>query len=217
MAIKNKFRHMKKYFLFVLLVALPVITSAQEVKVNESFENITEIDINLIFSDVEVEAVSGNTVSVEGLLEWSHSKDEYEIIVQKKGTTLVVEVDHPRNSRGKASGKFHIKAPTLTDVKINTVSGNMRIVGVGQRLVKFNTVSGDIVAEKIGSDLKGNTVSGDVMASHIKGHINLSTISGDQTISDVDGNFKGSSISGDFKISNLKGNREISTISGSVR
>ncbi|MBS2097740.1 DUF4097 family beta strand repeat-containing protein [Carboxylicivirga linearis] len=208
---------MQKFLFILILLSVGRYTSAQEVTINESFENITTVEINTIFSDIEIYESEGNKVTVDGYVRYSNSNQEYEIKAIKKGTTLYVSVEHPKRSKGNASGKFKLTMPAMTDVSLNTVSGNVIIQGVGQKFVKFNTVSGDVLAEKIGSNLKGNTVSGDIEVKDIKGNLKLSSISGDQSISDVDGNFDGSSISGDFRINNLKGNRNISTISGSVR
>jgi len=208
---------MQKYLFILVLLSASVFSYAQEVTINESFENITTVEINTVFSDIEIYASEGNKVTVDGYVHYSNANQKYEIKAVKKGTTLYVSVEHPKRSKGNASGKFTLHMPAMTDIDLNTVSGNVIIEGVGQKFVKFNTVSGDIMAEKIGSNLKGNTVSGDIEVKDIKGNLKLSSISGDMSITDVDGNFDGSSISGDFRIINLKGNRNISTISGSVR
>lgn len=208
---------MNKALLFALFIIVSTCGKAQEISIDKEFENITEVKVNVVFSDIEIDAVDENTVKVNGYINYSNTKHKYEIKAYKKGTTLIVEVEHPRKLRGNASGQFHITMPALTDVDVNTVSGDISLNGVGQKFVRLNTVSGKIKAENIGSDIKANSISGDIEVMEAKGNLNLNSISGDQTISDVDGNFNGTSISGDFNISNLKGNRKISTISGSVR
>ncbi|MCU4165150.1 DUF4097 family beta strand repeat-containing protein [Carboxylicivirga caseinilyticus] len=208
---------MQKYLFITLLLSFSTLINAQEVTINESFENVTNVEVNTVFSDIEIVAIEGEAVTVDGYVRYSNPNQEYEIKAYKKGTTLYVTVEHPKRSKGNASGKFNIKMPAMTDVNINTVSAYVMVQGVGQKFVKINTVSGDILAEKIGSDMKGNTVSGDIEVKDLKGNLKLNTISGDMSISDVDGNFNGTSISGDFHIVNLKGDRSISTISGSIR
>nr|WP_321452228.1 DUF4097 family beta strand repeat-containing protein [uncultured Carboxylicivirga sp.] len=208
---------MQKVLLFALLMIIATLGKAQEVTINQSFDNVTDVVINTISSDIDITSTSGNSVQVEGYIRYSQAKEQYEIEAYMKGTTLYVSVKYPKRSRGNVSGKFNLTMPSMTDVDINTVSGNVVIKGIGQKMVKVNTVSGDLYAEKIGSDMKGSTVSGDIEITDIKGNLKLSSVSGDQSITDVDGNFNGSSISGDFRITNLKGNKNISTISGSVR
>lgn len=210
---------MKKLFLLIGIIGFSLVAMAQDrkVEVDKTFENITEVEVNVVFSDVLIEQSSGNSVHVTGSVTWERDKDEYEIITRKSGTTLIVEVDHPRNSRGSASGKFYITMPAMTDADVNSVSGDIKVSGVGQRRVKCNTVSGDIVASKIGSDIYANTVSGDINLDGVKGNAKSNTVSGDAELSNIDGNLKGNSVSGDFRITNLKGNREISTLSGSIR
>ncbi|WP_212188763.1 DUF4097 family beta strand repeat-containing protein [Carboxylicivirga sediminis] len=201
----------------LLICTLVAFGQTKKVEVDKTFDNITDVEVNVVFSDVVVEAADGNTVHVTGSLTWDRDKDEYEIVTRQSGTTLYVEVKHPRNSRGSAEGQFYITMPAMTDVDVNSVSGDIKVSGVGQRKVKCNTVSGDIVAEKIGSDISANTVSGDIALNGVKGNAKSNTVSGDAELSDIDGNLKGNSVSGDFRITNLKGNREISTLSGSVR
>lgn len=210
-------KNMRQLFLIGLLATFIVTTKAQEVKVDETFENITDIEVDVIFSNVNIEATEGNQVSVKGIIEWSNDKQEYNIITEVRGTTLHIEVDHPRNVKGNTSGNFDIKLPALTDVKVNSISGNINLQGVGQQSVKINSISGNLNGEKLTGEIKATTVSGNVYLSDIKGHIKTSSVSGNFKLVDIDGNLKGSSVSGDFRIENLNGNKEISTVSGSVR
>jgi len=210
---------MKKILTFIGIICICATLHSQnrKVEVDKTFENITEVEVNVVFSEVVIESTSGNEVRVQGSINWEREKDDYEIVTRKSGTTLIVEVEHPRNSRGSASGKFHITMPTMTDADVNSVSGDIEITGIGQRKVKCNNVSGDITANKIGSDISANTVSGDITLNDIKGNAKSNTVSGDAELSNIDGNLKGNSVSGDFRIINLKGNREINTLSGSIR
>ncbi|WP_439185726.1 DUF4097 family beta strand repeat-containing protein [Carboxylicivirga taeanensis] len=201
---------------FLILAAI-AFGQNNKAQVDKTFDNITKVEVNVVFSDVTIESAPGNTVHVTGSVTWERDKDEYQIITRQSGTTLYVEVDHPRNTKGKTSGHFHITMPAMTDADVNSISGDITVSGVGQRYVKCNTISGDIEANKIGSDFSANTVSGDITMNEVKGNVRSNTVSGDAELSNIDGNLKGNSISGDFRISNLKGTREISTLSGSVR
>ncbi|MCU4177839.1 DUF4097 family beta strand repeat-containing protein [Carboxylicivirga sp. N1Y90] len=208
---------MRQLILIGAFTVFSLFATAQEAKIDETFENITEIEVDVIFSNVNIEATDGNTVSVKGLIEWSNTKQDFEIITEVRGTTLHIEVDHPRNVKGNTSGNFDIKLPSLTDVKVNTISGNVKLNGVGQQSIKLNSISGNLNGDKLTGDVKATTISGNIYLSDIKGHVKTSSVSGNLKLSDVDGNLKGSSVSGDFRIENLKGNKEISTVSGSVR
>lgn len=208
---------MRQLLLIGLFTVISLLGTAQEAKIDETFENITDIEVDVIFSNINIEATDGNTVSVKGLIEWSNAKQDFEIITEVRGTTLHIEVDHPRNVKGNTSGNFDIKLPALTDVKVNTISGNVNAAGVGQQSIKLNSISGNLNGEKLTGDVKATTISGNIYLSDIKGHVKTSSISGNLKLIDVDGNLKGSSVSGDFRIENLKGNKEISTVSGSVR
>ena len=215
----EKPQKMKKSFTLIALLCIIALVSAQNknVSIDKTFENITDVKVNVIFSDVVVKAAEGNTVSVKGSIQWERTKNNYEIKTRQSGTILIVEVVHPRNTKGNASGEFYITMPAMTDVDISSISGDIMVDGVGQRKVKCNAVSGDITAQQIGSDVYAGSVSGDIRLSNIKGNAKANTVSGDLTLSNIDGNFKGSSVSGDFNVTNLKGTREISTVSGSVR
>lgn len=201
----------------VLCVSAYAWSQGGKTSVDKTFENITDIEVNVVFSNVEIEAVEGNSVHVKGSLSWDRQKDEYEIVTRQSGTTLIVEVDHPRNSKGSARGNFTISMPAMSDADVNSVSGDIKISGIGQRKVKCNTVSGNVTAQKIGSDISANTVSGNIVLAGVKGNAKTNTVSGNAELSDIDGSLKGNSVSGNFRIVNLKGNREISTLSGSIR
>jgi len=210
---------MKRLITFTALLTFATFVFAQEnqVEINKSFPNITEVIVDVVFCEVDIQASEDADVSVEGLIKWQKEKHQYEFVTKVSGTTLHVEVKHPRHSKGRTIGKIALKMPAMTDIDVSSVSGNIRASGVGQRYVKLNTVSGEIEASKIGSKVKASSVSGNIQLTDINGHVSTSTISGNQHLADVSGNLKGSSISGNFKIINLKGNREISTLSGSVR
>ena len=210
---------MKRLVTFIALLTFATFVFAQEnkVEINKSFPNITEVIVDVVFCEVDIQSSENPDVSVQGYIKWEKEKYQYEFITKVTGTTLHVEVKHPRHSKGRTAGKLTLKMPAMTDIDVSSVSGNILASGVGQRYVKLNTVSGDIEASKIGSKVKASSVSGNIQLTAINGHVSTSTISGNQYLADVDGNLKGSSISGNFKIINLKGNREISTVSGSVR
>jgi len=210
---------MRRLITFIALMAVTTFVFAQnnQVEINKSFPNITEVIVDVVFCQVDIQASEDADVSVEGIIKWEKEKYQYEFVTKVSGTTLHVEVKHPRNSKGRTSGKIILKMPAMTDIDVSSVSGNISASGVGQRYVKLNTVSGEIEASKIGSKVKASSVSGNIQLTDINGHVSTSTISGNQHLADVSGNLKGSSISGNFKIINLKGNREISTVSGSVR
>ncbi len=203
--------------LIVLLTLSSVIFAQRSSSIDKSFENITNVEVNVVISDVVIQSAPGDVVHLKGNIEWERDKDEYQINTHVSGTTLVIEVKHPRSSKGKVSGKIDISVPKMTDADVNSVSGDINVTDIGQRKVKCNTVSGDIVAKKINSDISVNTVSGDILLDEIKGNAKSNTVSGDAELLNIDGNLKGNSVSGDFIISNLKGNREISTLSGSIR
>lgn len=208
-----------KKILFTLSALILVASCIAQTKteVDKSFENITEVDVNVVCSDIFIEAVEGDVAHVKGSLSWNNEKDEYKIIAEQVGTKLLVEVKYPKRSKGNVEGHFMITLPKMTDADVNTVSGNIKVEGIGQRTVKCNTVSGDIEAISIQSNISCNTVSGDIEMTKIKGNAKSNTVSGDTELASVDGNFKGNSVSGDFSITNLKGNKEINTLSGTVR
>ncbi|WP_430810033.1 MULTISPECIES: hypothetical protein [unclassified Carboxylicivirga] len=209
---------MSKYLLTTLSLFLgfSMLAKGQSISVDKQFENITNVEINVVFSDVHIEAGDGNTVHITGSIQAERNVEDYEITTKKQGTTLYLEVEHPRRTKGKVKGHFHLIMPSMTDVVINSVSGKQVVSGIGQRMVSCNTVSGNITANKIGSKLSINTVSGDYSVDGVRGDVKTNSVSGDGRLSNIDGNLKGNSVSGDFTISHLKGTREITTLAGNV-
>lgn len=210
---------MRRLITFIALTAFATFVFAQEnqVEINKSFPNITEVIVDVVFCEVNIVASEEADVSVKGYIQWDKKSDQFQFETKVNGTTLYIDVKHPKKYRSRTSGNLSLVMPVMTDIDVSSVSGNIQASGVGQRYVKLSTVSGDIKATKIGSKVKASSVSGNIQLTNINGHVSTSTISGNQHLADVEGNLKGSSISGNFKITNLKGNREISTVSGSVR
>ncbi len=210
---------MKQVLTLIALIAFTTGVFSQEnrVEINKSFSDITEVIVDVVFCNIDIQASDSPDVSVKGLIQWDKKNDQFQFETKVQGTTLYVNVKHPKKYRSRTSGNLSLTMPAMTDLEASSVSGTIRATGVGQRSVKLTTVSGDIEASKIGSPVKATSISGNIQLNAIQGHVTTSTISGNQYLADVDGNLKGSSISGNFKIINLKGNREISTVSGSVR
>lgn len=210
---------MKRLITFIAMTAFATFVFAQEnrVEINKSFPNITEVIVDVVFCNIDIQPSDDSNVIIKGYIEWNKKNDTFQFETKVKGTTLYVNVKHPKKFKSSTSGKISLTMPAMTDIDVSSVSGNILASGVGQRYVKLSTVSGDIEASKIGSKVKASSVSGNIQLTDINGHVSTSTISGNQHLADVSGNLKGSSISGNFKIINLKGNREISTVSGSVR
>jgi len=68
-------------------------------------------------------------------------------------------------------------------VKVNSVSGNVNVLGAAGVEVKL--VSGDITLENVMGDAYLKSVSGDVRATKVKGSVELESVSGDIELNDV--------------------------------
>ncbi|TAJ12740.1 hypothetical protein DMA11_11535 [Marinilabiliaceae bacterium JC017] len=211
----------QKSILLLLMVCGAITIQARDldirVDVNKSFPDITQVEIKAFCLDVIIEPHDANEVKLDGFVEWDRSKEKYEIQTNVYGGKLVITVKHPHSTRGRVDGKLYLKMPALTDIDVESISGNINVTGIGKKYADFETISGDITAKKIGCSVEAESISGEISLENIAGDVETSTISGDQQFHNIDGDLNGSSISGDFTISDLKGNRKVSSVSGSIR
>jgi hypothetical protein len=163
--------------------------------------------LNNIAGDITIKGVPGNEIRVEALKHGKGSSDDdargqmqnIQVTMNEVGGRVEVKTYHSgRNNRGWVD--FTISVPVTTRVEVQSVSGDLQLLGVK-------------------GELRGETVSGDVTGSGLGRVAALKTMSGDVRINGVesDGPLVLSAMSGDVVITNLKARSvDANSISGSV-
>ncbi|MBN2429992.1 MAG: DUF4097 family beta strand repeat protein [Acidobacteria bacterium] len=156
---------MKKVAMMSILIVVALSVSAQAQLKEETFalpEN-ARIKVNTVAGDVQVIGwdnpgevlVKSDT---QGEFVWPE--------IEMRGSTLYINEKHEEGVKNQSHGAVHfeIYLPLNTDLKVNTVSGDIRCENMlGD--VKLNNVSGLIVcalADGFRADASANTVSGTI-------------------------------------------------------
>lgn len=188
---------------------------AQDVidKVDESFNNISNVEVEGSFCSVNIVGGAGNGVSLTGEITGS-KKYDVKIRHNVSGGTLRVWIDRP-NSLRNVRGKLELNVPTNTNVDVDNSSGSVYVSNLGQVIAKLKTSSGSIKAQKIDSDLNASASSGSISLADITGDVRSTTSSGGQKHAGIGGSLKAKASSGSIKVESVGGEAEVTTSSGS--
>lgn len=189
---------MKKLKLLTLvMVMLPMISLAQQQKIERTFTGVEEIDISVGPGDAIFERSSDNKV----YLTVTHDIDDYQPSIQQKGDRLKIEEDKGRgNWRRSVTWRFLI--PDNTEISFNTGSGDLDVLGITSE-VSVNSGSGDLNFSNFKGEANGNTGSGDINFENVEGELNMNTGSGDVEGDNVSGYLSVNTGSGEVEFKNL--------------
>ena len=191
-------------------------------------ESNPTININTISGDIEVVQNPGiEGVQVDLFVKrefslWSGTRnlDNFRIIIQKQGNTVIASVEDRRSgSRQYSSGDvkftFIVQVPTKASLNLRTISGEINADGVeGQHYIQNHagdleiknltgevrviSTAGDIRLENLRGNIFAKTVSGDIMTDQNRGEVRLRTTTGDITTTALSGTLVAATTSGDI-------------------
>jgi len=204
--------------LSLILWLIPGIVKSQDLvdQVDESFSNITTVTVIGVFCSVAVEPGSNSTVTLEGEIRATRKYEDLRIRYTKNGNTLEVEVEQPRNIIGQVKGFLILTMPVSTLLDVKTVSGSIKVNGVGRDNLDLEAVSGSIDASNIPCNASLKTVSGSIKASVIQGDLLAKSISGSINARDVEGIAELKSVSGSINAKSIMKEVNATSVSGSV-
>ncbi len=187
------------------------------------------LTVNTLSGDIEVTRDSGiDGVQVDLYIKrdfslWSGSRslDNYRIIIQKQGNSIIASVEDRRTGRTLRAGdtihfSFRIKVPRKASLNLRTIRGEILADGVeGQHYLQnhdgnidVNRMEGEIRAvSTVGNihlrNLNGNifakTVSGNILGENNFGEVRLRTTTGDINTSGTSGTLVAASTSGHIR------------------
>ncbi|MHB8468783.1 MAG: DUF4097 family beta strand repeat-containing protein [Gaiellaceae bacterium] len=119
------------------------------------------------------------------------------------GGKLRVHAQIPHGSAATlatASADMHLHG-RYREVETKTASGDLVVSGEVERGATVKTVSGDVRVEQVGDRLRVQSVSGDVLARRVGGSIEARSVSGDLRVERVsEGSATFTSVSGDIEV-----------------
>lgn len=206
------------FLLSVILWLYPEFSKSQDLvdQVNESFTDINSVTVKGIFCDVDVEPGSNSTVTLEGEIRATKKYEDLRIKFTKTGNSLEVWVEQPKNITGQVKGFLNLSIPVTTLLKVENISGSIKVSGVGRDELLLNAISGSIIAGNIPCTARLKTVSGSIKASVIEGDVSAKAVSGSINVNDIKGSADLSSVSGSINASSIIKEVNASSVSGSV-
>jgi lia operon protein LiaG len=173
-----------------------------------SIENIKEINIKVISSDVTVTPYDGNVIKAHFYGESNRSTNLPELEISELGKNINVEVKYPTtiNFTLGRTERFYLDVQVpknySDDITVKSVSGNIEAVDLKASSLSLDSVSGE---------LKGTRIA-------VSDDLTLKTTSGNIDFGESAGRIKAESVSGEIDITqnNLKDNITIKTVSGEI-
>ncbi|MBN2857930.1 MAG: DUF4097 family beta strand repeat protein [Candidatus Delongbacteria bacterium] len=182
------------------------------------------VSISTINADVEIIDTEGEELSVDfGELRKNSADEVFDI--KFADDKLEIRQKVKKLSAFSDAGDFSVQVSIPKKCKVEgqavTVSGSIRVSGIGRLAAVFKTKSGDInIADTEEGSCEAGTISGDIMISGVRGAVKTSAISGDTLLTGcVFEKLSAKSVSGDLSASGefiLEENCVINSVSGDI-
>lgn len=193
---------MKKYLLFLFLIALQVAGSAQFKSDKEPY--MTKSLANQTVKDVEVQT-SGGSISVSGV---APAEGRVEVYISS---------NNGRDDLSKAEIEQRLKE--LYDLDITVANGRVKAVAKSKQRINdwkraLNISFKVFVQKNVSTDL--TTSGGSISLTNLSGNENFSTSGGSLYVDNVSGKVDGRTSGGSIHLENSKDDIELSTSGGSI-
>lgn len=205
---------MKHFFTLSISSLLAItLTMAQTVSEKMSFEGIESIKIKTSGGNCLLQKGSGSTVVVE----FTHTfdDDEFEPIVEKNGSTLLIKEEF-NSSFSSGNSEWTLTIPDNLDINFGTGSGDLEASDLTLNL-KSTLGSGDIRFQNVRGEQSVTTGSGDLIFKNSNGRFTLTTGSGDVRFDGVEGSTDVNVGSGRVEINRSRGDYSINVGSGDIQ
>jgi len=186
-------------------------------QVDLSFDNITTVEVEGSFCQVNINAIEGHMVSFKGVIKASKAYDDLKIKYTEDNHVLKIWLEKPNMNWGNIDGKLELSLPIATNIMVDNSSGSVQLDGIQGGTVDLNASSGSISAKNIISSVNIKTSSGSQKIENIKGDIKSSASSGSINITEVKGSLSAQCSSGGIQMNNIQGDVNAKTTSGSIR
>lgn len=192
------------------LLASVQIAFAQTKTVQESYNNIDQIELEVISGDIQIGASSNGQVQLDG----EYEADEVQVSITNNNGKLRIK-EKSRGRRTSESSTWTLRVPNDLMVRSNTASGNVQVQNVNLELYS-NTGSGNFSFENIQGLIQLNTGSGNIMLVESQANANCNTGSGNIKINSSNGKLGLNTGSGRISLDGAAGSISANSGSGNV-
>ncbi|MEM7220788.1 MAG: DUF4097 family beta strand repeat-containing protein [Pseudomonadota bacterium] len=178
----------------MLAGVLACSAAARDRAIDELFKtgSSPRVDVSNVNGEIDVAVWSRDEVELQGTLD-----ERAELVLEHDDDKLMIRVVKKSNERRIGVTSLRLRVPTVSDLSLHSVSGNVRTAGI-EGSQRIDVVSGDIDVTEFGADLDLKSVSGNIRANGT-GEITIVTAL---------------AVSGDIELQGLSGELELTTISG---
>jgi lia operon protein LiaG len=196
-------------------------TNRVELEATMSINGLRSIEFTGVSSDITVTRTNSNTITVKVT---GNARIAPDLISEKNGSMGTFEVKWPKSITNNARDmkmQIFLPADYQENVSFRSVSGDINLTERSNfNDVKLNSVSGDIRNKETSSrSYSASTVSGDLSLSDIfSENTSLSSVSGDIDYNGSLESLTASSVSGDcnFSLDSLTGRIKLNSTSGDI-
>lgn len=184
------------------------------------------ININTLSGDIEVvqnSAIEGVQIDLYVKREfslWSGARnlDNYRIIIQKQGNSIIASVEDRRSNRSTDDVKFNfsVQVPKEASLNLRSINGKIDADNVeGQHYVQ--NLAGNLNIRNMTGEIRAISTAGDIMLDNLKGNIYAKTVSGDITADRDYGEIRLRTTTGDIVTSGISGTLVAASTSGDIQ
>lgn len=184
----------------------------------QKLNKFSSIEVDVLAADINV--VSGEDWSISYKLSEKEPLQRFGV----EGDTLYLETKFDETKRFDNTEDWFItitipENTTLTEVELETISGDVNVQNFSCGEASLSSTSGDVQAENITAmEMDVNSVSGDIIAKNItSAKMDTETVSGNISAEGAFGELESSTISGDTKVSgSISAESELESTSGDI-
>ncbi len=197
---------------FILMLSAAL--HAQEEVINQTFENITDLNIGTVSGDCIIEAGTGNGVTVNLVYNYSPTGC-FEPEFEQNGSRLRLDERFRQARSCNGNSVWTITVPSSINVDVSSASGSISLTGCeGEH--SLESASGRIDVEDCQGDFEIDNASGRVEITNSDGEFNIDNASGRVRMQNVSGSFTVDNASGDVVVDDARGDFSIDNASGDI-
>jgi len=167
-------------------------------------------EVKRVAADPEGQVWITNTSGSVRVIGWDRAEVEVKaelgagvkrLDILEEGGDVRIEVVLPTFDGRNGSADLVVRIPLKSQLEVTVVSATIKVSGVGGR-TRLKSVSGDMVASLVSTEVEMQSVSGEVVldGGGATGNAQLKAVSGDVSVRGFSGSLDAASVSGDLVI-----------------
>jgi hypothetical protein len=200
---------LKIFFLAAISILFTFFSFAQDsgmqrrtLKVNKG----GNLYVSLSVGDVDITTSEKDEIIIK------YDKDEgSDFEISQSGNNVTIS-----SSSDSWGNDLMITVPSLFNIKVNTMGGDIKVTGSLKGEVDFSTSGGDIDLDKVIGNVKLKSSGGDISTGDINGDADISTSGGDIALGKISGKAEVMTAGGNIAMRSVGKSAEIKTAGGNV-